>query len=717
MNLERFEPVLCLLDDRPFHRCRRSRLAWGAAGLVLLVIAVYLRAVWSSGFFWQDQPTLNGVMSMFSLAHSWTVPSGTYRPLVLTLLWVERRCFGSLPLPYHCVGVMTHAANGVLLWLILRLLGVRGAWLAAALFAVHPAQVQSVAWISQQPHLVCSLFCLLAVWLYLRWSRIRPPLPDALVGMEPEDPPAWGGYALALAAGALAVLSGPAGICLPFVLLLLVWWKRGSVSTSEWPRLAPFLGVALVGIAVNLLLHHASTDESLGAAPSPSAPQRILIGVETVGFYATNLLRPDSAQLVHPRWEAVRGIWSGWTMPLIGAFGIVAWAGRRRWGVGPLLCLLLFIAVLLPGLVTVLAQTASAVYVADSRQYLASAVPLTLIAAGLLAVASWLTSYVTLRAARVSVGIIAIGPLAAFASLRSLTFRDADTGFSAALSEDPRNAVARACYALHLADDAPAEAMRILDGAGPDVAADPTLLAARTRVCVALGRHDEAIASGLLAQRLAPERPDVRLRLAAAYDAAGTKAMAEGRRDDAFEYYDCALAAYDVARQLNPDDESSYDGVGKVMLHEGRVAEAIDEFDVAVRLNPACVAARVHKAQALFVAARQGDADKLDLAMAELRDAMRIEPANVEAFCAAADMQFQMRNFAAAEIDCRSAIRFDPNSAQAWTGLGLAQSAQDHCWEALGSFGRALALRADSPDALRGRQLVKARLAMGNQKS
>lgn len=715
MNWERFEPVLRLLDDHPFHRLRRSRLAWWAIGIIGLTTLTYVHAVLVNGFFWEDHSTLNGVASLFSLKHVWVRASGAYRPLALTLLWAERRGFEEVPAAYHWVGLLIHATNCVLLWLILRRLQVRGAWLAAALFALHPVQVQSVAWITQQPVLVGSVFYLLAVWAYLRWSRINPPSRMEASGMEPNRPKSRVGLAIAVVAATAATLCGPMACSLPLVLLLLVWWKRGSVQRSDWKSLAPFFVLALIGIAANIFL--GQFPDPLGPAPSVSGLQRVLLAGQAIAFYALNLLRLYPTQFIHPRWNAAWGPFSVVPILLIAALAAVAWSARRRWGRGPILCISIFALLLLPGLVMAFGQFAPAVYAADYRQYLASAVPLAVIAAGCVGLAFHLSSSMSLRAARVLVGIIPIGVLGAFSAVATFTYHDADTGFQAALRHDPSNVVARAQYALMLLDERPTKALQVLDDAGPTGAADVTLLDARARVCLAMGRDEEATSSYLLAERLAPDNGSIPLELGGAYDAAGVAAMADGRENEAFEDYNNALAAYDAARQLKAGNEAVLDGVGRVMLHEGRFSDSIAQFDAALDLNSAFVPARVHKAQAMFSAGMAGDKEQMNLAMPELREALSIDPSNSEAFCAVADMQFRMRNYTAAENGYRSAIRLNPGSAQAWTDLGFAQSAQSRFQEALRSFEHALILQADAPAALRGKHLVQAQLAMGNQKS
>lgn len=717
MNGERFQPVLRLLDEAPFHRSRRSRLAWGAVGLIALTVIVYLRAVLINGLFWQDRSTLNGVASLFTLGHLWTHASGAYRPLGLTLLWAERRGFAEWALPYHCVELIVHAASCVLLWLILRRLGVRGAWLAAALFAVHPGQVQLVAWLTQQPALICTMCCLLSIWLYLRWSQIKPPLPEEMVRLgPPRDPPSRVGHAAALAMCVVAVLCGPQGISLPIVLLLLVRWKRGPLSRSDWFALAPFFAVALLAVAANVFFHRSSPDP-LGPAPSLTALQRVTIAGSAVGFYVMNLLRLYPVELIQPRWNPSAGIWNAAPILLILVLGLIAWRGSRRWGVGPLVCLLLFLALLLPNIITVLSERAPAIYVAEFHQYLASAVPLSLLAAALVGLSAWFSTLMPLRASRAVMGIIGIGLLAPFAFLQALGYHDADSAFQKALLHDPSNHLVRAQYALLLLDEEPSRALKVLDEAQPATDGDLTLLDARARVYLAVGRNDEAISDYWLAQRLAPEHPAIPLGLARAYDAAGTAAMVQGRRDNAFENYTNALAACQTARELDPKNPSVDDCVGMVLLHEGRFAESIDRFNAALSLDSGYAAAHVHKAQAFFNGALQGDPDIAGSASDELREALRIDPTNAEAFCAMANIQFRSRNFAAAELEYRSALRLNPGSAQVWSDLGFAQSAQNRFPEAIQSFERALSLQADAQEALRGKRLAQAQLANENKKS
>jgi hypothetical protein len=125
----------------------------GLWGLVL-VLAVFLTytPVWWAGFIWDDNANLATnpcIIGPLGLKEIWTTSTGQFFPLVLTTFWMEHALWGLAPLPYHLVNVLFHGACAVLLWRVLRSLNIPGAWLGAALWALHPVQVESVAWITE----------------------------------------------------------------------------------------------------------------------------------------------------------------------------------------------------------------------------------------------------------------------------------------------------------------------------------------------------------------------------------------------------------------------------------------------------------------------------------------------------------------------------------------------------------------------------------------
>ncbi|HKA31224.1 MAG TPA: O-GlcNAc transferase, partial [Candidatus Binatia bacterium] len=148
------------------------RRALGFAAIVGLAVAAYIPAL-GGGFIWDDETwvTVNRTLkTMDGLRAIWLTPSAPqYYPLLQTVLWAEYHVWGLHPLGYHLVNVLLHALNASLVWLVLRRLAIPGSWMAAAVFALHPVHVESVAWIAELKNVQSSFFYLLALLAYLRF--------------------------------------------------------------------------------------------------------------------------------------------------------------------------------------------------------------------------------------------------------------------------------------------------------------------------------------------------------------------------------------------------------------------------------------------------------------------------------------------------------------------------------------------------------------------
>ncbi len=218
--------------------------AWMLGAILVVLVAFVYGPTLSNGFIWDDDqyveenPTLQ---SLHGLHDIWfklgAVPQ--YYPLVHTSFWIETHLWGLHPLGFHAVNLILHAISTLLVWRLLTQLAVPGAWLAAAIFGVHPVEVESVAWITERKNV---LSCALALGALLAWFRFDHP------DLHREDPATqgnWRFYLLAIALYVAALLSKTVTVTLPAVILVIDWWKRGRLTWRDGGRLAPFFAQQL----------------------------------------------------------------------------------------------------------------------------------------------------------------------------------------------------------------------------------------------------------------------------------------------------------------------------------------------------------------------------------------------------------------------------------------------------------------------------------------
>ncbi len=235
---------------------RPASLALGVA-LAAISLVAYIPIV-HGGFIWDDPDyvinngtlrTLRGLWNIW--AHPSTLPQ--YYPLVHTTFWVEFHLWALKPIGYHVDNVILHVIGALLLWRVLRTIELPGAWLAAAIWAVHPVNVESVAWITERKNVLSGVFYFASALVYLR-------------GMER---PGWGfakgGYWLSLVLFIAALFSKSVSCSLPAALLLVIWWKRGRV---RWNDLVPVAPMFVLGAAMAFWTAHLESTHVGAAAPN-----------------------------------------------------------------------------------------------------------------------------------------------------------------------------------------------------------------------------------------------------------------------------------------------------------------------------------------------------------------------------------------------------------------------------------------------------------------
>ena len=283
-----------------------------AVGLVVLICLCYWPSL-NGGFLWDDDLWLAHnplVQSPGGLRQIWfsTVPYD-YFPLTHTIFWLEWRLWGADPLGYRVVGLALHLANAGLLWRLLTVLRVPGAWFGALLWAIHPVNVASVAWIAELKNTLSMVFYLGSLLCFVQAGQ------------------RW--YGVALGLFILAALSKTSVVMLPCVLLLIAWWQRGRISRVDWLRSAPFFLVSLAaGLMTVWFQHHRSMDTHDWVAHDPLA-LRLLLVPRVMLFYFGKAFLPIHLSMIYPRWDRSLAASVAGLATLAGAVWIVRTKGGR----------------------------------------------------------------------------------------------------------------------------------------------------------------------------------------------------------------------------------------------------------------------------------------------------------------------------------------------------------------------------------------------------
>ena len=390
---------------------RTARLASLLLGLTLIAYLPILHG----GFIWDDDDYVTNnpnLSSVEGLSRIWLHPraSPQYYPLVHTSFWIEQHLWGLSAPGYHIVNVLLHATSAFLMWRVLVLLDLPGAFLATCLFAVHPVNVESVAWITERKNVLSGVFYFASALAYLRWEQ-RP---------RPRD------LAIAFVLFIAALFSKTVTCSLPATLLLIVWWKRGTLHRRHLMTLVPML---IAGAALAFTTAYLEVDWVRARGPEwdYSIAQRILLAGRALWFYLAKLVLPVNLSFVYPQWPIDATLVWQWAFPLGVVVALFAlWQMRNRWGRGPLVAALIFIGTLMPALGFFNIYPMRYTFVADHYAYHATAAMLALIAVGL---------HRLLRSA----AYVVIVPLIVLTMIRASIFADVERLWRDTLAKNPNS--------------------------------------------------------------------------------------------------------------------------------------------------------------------------------------------------------------------------------------------------------------------------------------
>ncbi|HEY7116489.1 MAG TPA: tetratricopeptide repeat protein [Tepidisphaeraceae bacterium] len=578
MSKRRKQPTLPQTATRA-----RSLKPWLFAAILIAATWLVYRPAASGAFLWDDNDYVSdnpALRSSDGLADIWFHPTASpqYYPVVFTTFWVEYALWGDNPHGYHEINILLHALSAILLWRIFRRLRVPGAPFAAAIFAVHPVMVESVAWITERKNTLSLLFYLASLYAYLRFAQSDAPSPAPGTPLEgkgedlppPQDPWPWYGASLLLFLFALGSKTVTAS--LPAAILLIFWWKR-RLTTRHAALLLPFFAV---GIAAGLFTSHLERAHVGASGPewNYTLPQRLLIAGHAVWFYVAKLLVPWKLAFVYPKWPVDSHAAWPWLFP-IGVVAVIAvlFALRNRIGRGPLVAVLFFVGTLVPALGFVNVYPMRYTFVADHYQYHAS-IGLIVLFAACLAV------LVRREVARTAIASAIVLVLFIVTVVQSGIYKDQETLWTDTLKKNPNSWMVWTNLG-HIAErqnppdrvSAAARYRRALELA-PNVA--------QTHYNVGLVHLNQGDIAG--AARELEKAIEIEPRYADAYEMLGVTLMAEKK-------YDQAIAQFHKTLELEPRHAKARFDLGLALRDQDRLDDAARQFQAVLKLNPNDLAA------------------------------------------------------------------------------------------------------------------------------
>jgi tetratricopeptide (TPR) repeat protein len=511
-------------------------------GLIVVTVIAYLPAR-QAGFIWDDDiyVTQNSLLTapngLERIWFSLDSPS-QYFPLTYTFFYFERLLWGLNPFGYHLVNVLFHALNAILVWKLLLKLGLPGAWLGAMLFALHPVQVESVAWITELKNLLMCSFFLVAL---LSWV--------AFTNNSAKE--SWKLYALALLFYVLALCAKTTACTLPAALILVLWLKRLPLTSQRLLQIVPFI---FLGCAMGLLtvwwerFHQHTQGDVFSIGPL----HRILIAVRAIWFYLGKLLWPTKLIFSYPRWEIslVDPAAYGWLF-LTAIVAAAIWRCRELLGRVVISSLLFFIITLSPVLGFIMLYTFRYTFVADHYQYVACIGPLALLAGALDKALTFLGGRTSML--KGIVYCLLLTTLGTLTSLQCFQYKNLETLWRATVSLNPASWMAHENLGNALSQE---------------------------------GKISEAIMEYRRDLDLKPDSAE-------GHNDLGAALMKEGKLDEAIFHYLRAL-------ELHHDFAKAHYNLGNAWVKKGRLPEAAREYQIAVKLRPEDLNMNVNLANANF---------------------------------------------------------------------------------------------------------------------
>ena len=613
----------------------------------------------------------------------WAFGSGhasNWHPLTWLSHQLDATLFGLKPGPQHLVNVVFHAFNAVLLFLVLRRM--TGAhWpsaLVAALFAVHPLRVESVAWISERKDVLSGLFLLLTLGAYVRYAqgRTAAAAPRAITL-------AW--YSLSLICFGLGLLSKPMLVTAPCLLLLLDYWPLGRLDLRQ--RLLPqarqrlleklpFLALAIGSCAVTFLVQRG------GGAVSTSLPVGARIANALVSYvrYLSKTFWPADLSVLYPhpgRWPALAVAGAGALLAFASTMVILQARTRPYLLVG----WFWFLGALVPviGLIQVGVQA-----MADRYSYVPSI--------GLFILLVWsaqdvLYQWPRLKSGAALASLLLLAATGLACSHQLQFWRDSGALFRRAVQVTSNNYLAYNNLGYFLSGQGRLDLAE--ENYRKSLAINPTYSDALNNLGFALagqGKPAEAIPLYEAALRTSPRQPEIHNNL-------GNALSEMGRLDEAIRQYLLAL-------QQQPDHPEAHNNLGIALAMQGKLDAAMEQFRTAIGLKPGYGDAYSNFGNAL--AAQH----KFSEALVQYEQALRRSPGDCRAHNNLGNVLLELGEPQEAADHYIAALRLKADNPEACFGLGVALARLNRRAEAMAQFRQALRLNPSHAEAQRQLELL-----------
>jgi tetratricopeptide (TPR) repeat protein len=517
--------------------------AWVFAVVLATVTIFAYRPAWHGGFLWDDDAYIIN-NQLLTAPHGWQriwfsldSPS-QYFPLTYSTFRIEHALWGLNTTGYHWVNLLLHVGNAFLVWAVLAWLRVPGSWLAAAIFALHPVQVESVAWITERKNVLMGFFFLLTLLAWIAFVDNRTRRPGIL-------------YCLALIAYALALSAKATACTLPAALFLILWLQKKPITMRRLTQIVPFvvLGIGMGLLAVWWERYHQGTHRGLFTFLSPI--ERILVASRAVWFYLSKIFWPSDLTFIYPRWNISPADLLHYVWLLAGiAACVVIYFLRRYFGRSVEVAAAFFVVTLSPVLGFIMLFTFRYTFVADHYQYLACIGPIALASAGIVSLFDKFAQY---RVLMVGGALLLVASLGTLTWRQAATYTDIETLWRTTLARNPE------CWMAHT-------------NLGLVLLQKPKI--------------DEAIAHYRAALRMQPDSWDAEYNL-------GTALLGKGQVDEAILHCERAVG-------MRPTDPDSRVSLGDALLQKGRVDDAIAHYQKAMMLDPEHFLARYGLSRALL---------------------------------------------------------------------------------------------------------------------